>query len=61
MYIYIIANEQTNANEAIVQVVTEATRAAIQAMAVGRAERIQNNKFVPQSHDTIKSLQYPKL
>ena len=37
-----MASEQTNANEAIVQAVAEVTRVAIQAMAVGRAERTQN-------------------
>ena len=37
-----MASKQTNANEAIDQAVAEATRAAIQAMAVGEAERAQN-------------------
>ena len=37
-----MASEQTNANEAIVQAVAEATRAAIQAMAVAGVERTQN-------------------
>ena len=40
MHIHIIASEQTNTNEAIMQAVAEATRAAIQAMV--RAERIQD-------------------
>ena len=38
VHIHIMANEQTNTNEAIVQVVAEATRAAVWAMAVARAE-----------------------
>ena len=42
VHIHIIASEQTNANEAIVQAVADATRAAIQAMAMTRAERTQN-------------------
>ena len=42
MHIHIMASEQTNANEAIVQAVAEATRAAIQAMVVTGAERTQN-------------------
>ena len=37
-----MATEQTSANETIVQSVAEATRMAIQAMAVVRAERTQN-------------------
>ena len=37
-----MASEQRNTNEAIVQVVAEATRAAIQTMAMARAERTQN-------------------
>ena len=37
-----MASEQTNTNEAVVQAVAEATRAAIQAMAVAGAERTQN-------------------
>ena len=37
-----MASEQTNTNETIAQAVAEATRAAIQAMAVAGAERAQN-------------------
>ena len=37
-----MATEHTNANAAIAQAVAEATRTAIQAMAVARAERTQN-------------------
>ena len=37
-----MVSEQTNTNEAILQAVAEATRVAIQAMAVARAERTQN-------------------
>ena len=37
-----MASEQTNNNKAIVQAVAEAKRVAIQAMAVVRAEGIQN-------------------
>ena len=37
-----MTTEQTNANEPIVQAVAEATRMAIQAMAVPGAERTQN-------------------
>ena len=38
-----MASEQTNTKETIVQAVAEATRAAIQSMAVARAERTQNS------------------
>ena len=37
-----MASEQTNTNETIVHAEVEATRAAIQATAVARAERTQN-------------------
>ena len=37
-----MVSEQTNTNEAIVHAEAEATRAAIQAMAVAIAERTQN-------------------
>ena len=37
-----MTSEQIKTNEAIVQAVAEATRTAIQAMAVARAERTQN-------------------
>ena len=37
-----MASEQTITNEAIAQAVAEATRAALQAMALARAERTQN-------------------
>ena len=37
-----MATEQTNANEAIGQAVAQATKAAIQAMAVAGPERTQN-------------------
>ena len=38
-----MASEQTNANEAIVQAVAEATRAAVQTMVVAGAERTQKS------------------
>ena len=37
-----MASEDTNTNEAIAHVVAETTRAAVQAMAMARAERTQN-------------------
>ena len=37
-----MVSEKTNTNEAIVQALAEATRAAIQVMTVARAERTQN-------------------
>ena len=41
VHIHIMAGEQTNTNEAILQAGAEATRAAIQSMAVTGAERTQ--------------------
>ena len=42
MHFHIMASEETNANEAIVQDVAEATRVAIQTMAAARADETQN-------------------
>ena len=42
VHMHIMASEQTNTYEAIVQAVTEATRAAIHAIPVAGAERTQN-------------------